>query len=528
LKSIFTGKLSWLIPLVLTQAGIFFAMPGQNIGWLVWVAFIPQLWQLRSWEGNWRKRHWTVLWLVTFMRWAALLWWFHPVAWAAVGVLAMAFAALEMLWWRSLVRCLGRLDRPASLFKWLLVPGLALAWAAVEELRTLIGISGFSLSLSQWQLPQTLWICSWAGASALSACIVAVNLVLYMTLRFALRKHWQEAGLALFVITLLPLFSLFFSRELESSETPSSHLRLMAVQPYQPAYREWTRENVQESVDTLFDLSGQAALEAFDWMLWGEGTLPWPMEKGGEVAHAVESWVADSLRRPLLMGNTAVVNQRHVNGVLCLRPDSGLDPEVYAKQALVPFGEFIPGRRWWPWIQTVVPIAEDFAAGNGAVLFDLPHPDGKNILRVAPLVCYEDCIPRLSVQAARAGADLLYVATYNVWYGEGAGAYVHAAHSVLRSAETGLPVLRCGSAGWSGAIHARGRSVTPLQQDGTVYFRGYGSFSLPLPAQRVTTVWVAHHEGILGLILVFGLGLLLATGPAHALLIKACRSRLSR
>ena len=42
--------------------------------------------------------------------------------------------------------------------------------------------------------------------------------------------------------------------------------------------------------------------------------------------------------------------------------------------------------------------------------------------------------------------------TNDAWYGEGAAAYQHAAHSVLRAVETRRPVLRCGNAGWSGWI----------------------------------------------------------------------------
>ena len=61
--------------------------------------------------------------------------------------------------------------------------------------------------------------------------------------------------------------------------------------------------------------------------------------------------------------------------------------------------------------------------------------------------------------------------TNDAWYGREAGAYQHAAHSVLLAAATGLPVVRCGNAGWSGTIDSLGRAF-PVTEQGSVYFRG--------------------------------------------------------
>jgi apolipoprotein N-acyltransferase len=91
------------------------------------------------------------------------------------------------------------------------------------------------------------------------------------------------------------------------------------------------------------------------------------------------------------------------------------------------------------------------------------------------LVCYEDIFPHLSREMVRAGADVLYVATNNAWYGKEAGAYQHAAHSVLRAAELRRPVLRCGNSGWSGWIDARGRIRHVFLPDNntTIYAGGW-------------------------------------------------------
>ena len=129
-----------------------------------------------------------------------------------------------------------------------------------------------------------------------------------------------------------------------------------------------------------------------------------------------------------------------------------------------------------------------------------------------PLVCYEDVFAQIAREHAQAGADFLFVATNDGWYGTGGAAYQHAAHSVLRAVETRLPVLRCGNNGWSGWINEMGvvRQVLEGQQRG-VYIRG----SLVFDVQRakafvgLQTFYVRHGDWFVILSAAFVLGGLL-------------------
>ncbi len=89
------------------------------------------------------------------------------------------------------------------------------------------------------------------------------------------------------------------------------------------------------------------------------------------------------------------------------------------------------------------------------------------------LICYEDLFSNLAVSEVRSGADALVVVTNDTWYGEGAAAFQHAAHSVLRAVETRRPVLRCGDAGWSGWIDEFGNIRRVMKDaDGSIYYQG--------------------------------------------------------
>lgn len=181
--------------------------------------------------------------------------------------------------------------------------------------------------------------------------------------------------------------------------------------------------------------------------------------------------------------------------------------EFYAKRHLVPFGEYVPLRPVLGWLEKVVPVGGDFEAGAGAGLIEVPLGKGwaerEGATRLGPLVCYEDIFPALARRSVAAGAEVLMVNTNNGWFGEGAAAYQHAAHSVLRAVETRRPVLRAGNSGWSGWIDECGAIRAVLTKDpatgevrtepaergsrakdaGTIYFRGGATLAVTRDAR---------------------------------------------
>ncbi len=128
----------------------------------------------------------------------------------------------------------------------------------------------------------------------------------------------------------------------------------------------------------------------------------------------------------------------------------------------------------------------DTTRGKNDAPLEVTLRDGRT-LKLGALVCYEDIFPELARDMAARGADALVVVTNDAWYGREAGAYQHAATCAMLAASTGLPVVRCGNAGWSGVISPTGRSEAVVNSAGSIYFRGAGRFSVRgTPADRRT------------------------------------------
>jgi hypothetical protein len=71
---------------------------------------------------------------------------------------------------------------------------------------------------------------------------------------------------------------------------------------------------------------------------------------------------------------------------------------------------------------------------------------------------------------------------------------------LLAAAATGLPVIRCGNAGWSGSIDALGRAF-PVTNKGTIYFQGSQLISPVAIAKgpHEMTFWVRYGDWAVGL-----------------------------
>lgn len=440
---------------------------------------------------------------------AAGLGWFAPLAMSAI---------MALFWWGWFMGSLFLVRRsreqalPARLMAVLACSAL---WVLLEWARTVL-FSGFPwllLSVSQWERPLLLQIASVTGASGISFILIAFNLGLSFYLYNLWRNRrarWWERLSGEFYLALLLLFASIgygFHASGAGREGRIPGPRVAFVQPDAGAIEKWDPALIRENLQVLDDLTTYAQYLGAELVLWPESPTPRAV-KGDPV---MQDWVEAVSREtglPLLIGNIAIERSevdgaaRFFNAVFTVDPAAGVETEAYyAKRHLVPFGEYVPLAGWLPFLRKVVPVPGDFFPGESAQPLEIPGL-GRPFSRVGILICYEDVFPRLARDNVRAGAAWHYVATNNVWFGEGAAAWQHAAHSVLRAVETRRPVVRCGNAGWSGWIDEFGQiRHVMLDDEQSVYFQGVESVPLSLSRYWAgrSSLYVRHGDYFTGL-----------------------------
>ena len=359
-------------------------------------------------------------------------------------------------------------------------------WVSIEWLRSqfTLGFPWCPLSITQWERPMILQTSAWVGAWGVSFFLVFFNLCVSSYIHHLLvRRKEAEVrllsnfcpdfylGIGLFCLMVSP-FLMSINR---GGEDGGREIRVGVCQPY--LEDKWVSGNASLHKERLRHQTMLLANMSPDFIVWPEASTPYPLNLDSK-------WVeelASEANTTILLGAVVREELYSYNTVAKVSPLQGLDPLWYAKRKLVPFGEYIPFPfSFIPGLSRFVGPIGNFTSGDDFQPISLSGGN-KDELTIGPLICYEDIFPGLAQGAALAGNDLIFVSTNDAWFGEEGCAEQHAAHSVLRAIETGLPVLRCGNAGWSGWIDPLGRKRDVLKdENGNIYFEGAGIIKLDL------------------------------------------------
>jgi apolipoprotein N-acyltransferase len=474
-------QLGWVLGVfVMTVLLTYIAFPPMNKGEAAYALALPGvLWAFRRPAF---KLYAATLLSAQVVVWTALLWWLHNVTWPGLFLLGPFVGLLVGVWYLAVWWVIPRMFGHKAIVRIFAVLGLAALWVLLEWFRGVVfgGFPWLPLSVSQWQRPFILQVAAFGGGWAVSFALIAFNIGLaaYAHRAFfegvtGLKKRSPEFNIALLV--LMGASFPFLGQTFNQNRQPL--LRTAIVQPYIPQNEKWDASRANDVLRTIEKVTLDASARgAGSLIIWPEAVTPWALYRDPQVADWLGS-VAQRAGKPLLLGSVyteeaGTAQEKWYNGAFLVDPVTGVSGDNYAKRKLVPFGEYIPLRPIFGWLEKFVPIGGDFERGTDSLPLMVPGM-GNTRVPTGVLICYEDIFPTLARDSALSGAELLVVLTNNGWFGEGGAAYQHAAHSVLRAVETRRPVIRCGNGGWSGWVDEYGYVRATLKdEDGSVYFRG--------------------------------------------------------
>ena len=129
--------------------------------------------------------------------------------------------------------------------------------------------------------------------------------------------------------------------------------------------------------------------------------------------------------------------------------------QVYSKQHLVPYGEFIPPGFAWFMAYANIPMSS-FSRGP-----EIQPPLAVAGHQVAANICYEDVFGNEIIRALPQ-AGILANLSNTAWFGRSLAQPQHLQIARLRAAETGRPMLRATNTGMTAIIDARGNVSAAL------------------------------------------------------------------
>jgi apolipoprotein N-acyltransferase len=433
--------LSALCGLVLSLAN-----PPVGAGPIAFVALIPFLWVAR------RSRSWTRLlagFVFGFCYFAATVYWirlFGGLAWGSLSLASAAYPALFAL----LVPVLWRENHPVRSSV-----GVAALWTAIEYFRGMWPLGGFTwggLGYTQADNGFLLPLASVAGVWGVSFVVMLVNsllLVAVQRLRSAgARPRWGAialAGSSAAVILLPGLIPIAQpnGRAVDVAVVQGNH--------FSGGGGLLGRSYASALAITRSQAALHRALRADppDLVVWPEDAVDFDPAR------------YQPFRR-LVHGAVRAVGSPTLVGAITGPPDGvqyneGLlyDGSVrivgrYQKIHLVPFGEYVPWRRYLGFISAIRQIPYDLSAGHRV------HTLAVDGLRFGDPICFENSFPSLDRRMVAQGAGFLVVSTNNASYERTAASRQHLIMSRFRAVENGRWVVHAAISGISAFIDPDG------------------------------------------------------------------------
>jgi apolipoprotein N-acyltransferase len=448
-------RLSHVLAAIFSGLLVAAAFPKLDQTWLLIFALVPLLWALRG--KSLQAAFWLGL-VSGLAHYVALLYWIVFVTHVfgklplpvSVGILLLLAGYLSLY---AAVWGLGvawGAARGLSLLWW--APVL---WVALEMGQTYI-ISGFPWELlgnALYRYPLLLQVADITGIYGLSFLVVLVNASLYLWCfpsRGQALKFRQVAVMGL-ILALWIGYGYYRLGEIAVLTAESPKIKVAVVQGNIKQGEKWQKSMVMTTLNRYGELTRR--VKGARLIIWPETAAPFLYVRTPDLAAEVQK-IAKESEAYLLFGSPVweltEAGERYFNRAYLLNPQAETIGS-YDKAHLVPYGEYVPLRRFFPFIGKMVPMVGDFAEGPVGATLSLPEG------AVGVLVCYESIFPNLPRAQVANGARLLVNITNDAWFGKTAAAYQHLSMAVIRAVENHVCLARAANTGISAFIDGAGR-----------------------------------------------------------------------
>ncbi len=466
-----------------------FSYPHFSFSVLAWVAFIPLLLELRHCASF--KQAAVSAAIAGFVFFAISCYWTAHVT--AVGaVLLFFYLALFFAPFGMGVYALYSKQQSAVLWG-------ALFWTALEFLRGQL-LGGFPWNLlasSQSEVIPLIQIASITGVYGVSFLIIMANLIVFEFGLWAAGKPLKASAVLLPAGAVL-IFAAFAygSFELRAADkapaAPREPFKPAAVQPCVPQEQKWDPRHRNEILNRLRSLTLSAVAQNPQLVVWPETSVPGEIRKEAELRGFAEA-IVEETGVPILIGSQdsdEKTPSSYYNSAVLV--EKGRDVwQSYRKMHLVPFGEFLPGAKWFPFLRRFIPIPEDFSPGGEQTIFQLKgpsfswrEPDGTirsemRMMRFGVVICFEDVFPELFRQACLQGVNFMVNVTNDAWFQRSGASRQHGALAVFRCVENRVPLLRATNTGYTCFIDAYGRVTAHVASAADIFVPGFLTAEIP-------------------------------------------------
>jgi len=365
--------------------------------------------------------------------------WLYPIALLGLGAFFGLFFILPFIVWHTLNQ-----SKP-----WAKVIGFTCTFVLMEYLRSLL-LTGFP-----WNMLGTMFAFSDVliqTASLIGCYGLSFALLVLVGSVYVFIKAKYKSAIVVFLL-LLCLMTCFGVWRLSFYNNNNSNLKVRLVQPSIAQRMKWNRETLQDNLKTYINMSRQKGFEDIKFVVWGETATAFNPKDSAFYKELIKRAVP---QKGYLM--TGLLRYDEKNDILynsmSVIDENGETIAFYDKNHLVPFGEYIPFRKFLPkWIKPVANQIADFSRGEKYKILNV-----SGLPKFGALICYE-VIFEDEVINRKNKPQFLVVFSNDGWYGKSSGPYQHLVSARMRATEEGITIIRAANSGISAVINPLGQSI---------------------------------------------------------------------
>ena len=345
-----------------------------------------------------------------------------------------------------------------ALLAWALAPDL---WVALEFARAHLPIFAFPWNLIGYAASGNLafvQLTTVTGIYGLSYIVAAFGCLVACAILARRQRLWKVVISTAAVLVLIAIGG----RRLVPSETPRFVAHLVQTNFAQSySYPDNWMEQHSADLDQLEQISVAAARRTPGLVVWPESPAPFTLQdpdfgararriaqqSGSDFLVGAEDWKRDAAGKWIA-----------TNSAILLNP-AGERIFTYDKIHLVPFGEYVPLRRWLGFAGKLTADLSDFTPGTRYVVGSLPEG------RFGAFICFEAVFPDAVRRFTANGAELLINISNDGWFGRSAAPAQHLMMARVRAVENRRWLLRDTNNGYTVSVDPYGRMVAWLATD---------------------------------------------------------------
>ena len=273
------------------------------------------------------------------------------------------------------------------------------------------------------------------------------------------QKNYLKNYIIFSLIIFIIIISNFVISDSQYTQIEASELNIAIVQGNSPCPGAKNRCNNERQKIYDSHLNQTQSLDGnFDLVVWPESSTGFNNDPG--IHSKVQNEIsAEALRLDsyfLIGGDRPIQKKYFENYGIFINKDGEITGQ-YLKQHPVPFGEYIPFRKYLEWIPPLALVPRDMIRGDSQKIFMV------NDVKISSVISFEGSFQRYIRNSVQDGAELVVILTNQASYGESGMSDQFILMSRANAISNGRPIVHAAITGKSAFIDHKGTVISKTE-----------------------------------------------------------------